>query len=1402
MAELMRVEVAAVATGFDRTATDVRNLAGNVRASAQTADTEGRKLTRSMSTMAGAVGGVFALAGAELIQSGRRAFEAGVQMEEALVRIPALVGDVGMSVEQMKNQVNDLARETARPAGELAEALFAITSAGFSGADAMAILEQSAKASAAGLGNTRDVSFAVGSAVNAYGSEVLSAADATDILTGTVKAGNLEASSLAGVLGNVLPIASQAKVGLEEVGGAVALLTRNGASAGQAVTQVRSAITALLAPTAEAEKVLRQSGITAEQLKTTLAEDGLVAAMRMVVDAAGGQETVLRKLLGSQEAMNAVLTITSASNETLASTFGAVADSAGLAGEAFATTAESDAFKYRQAMNEVSIAMQDLALDMAPVVSQAGSVAGEFANLVTSLDAGEQRFLMVAGTALAATRAIGPLGGIVAGLAGAWVLWQGAQEDAARELEETRDLLIQFNDVGSTTVRRLQEMVDTLPPVADELDQFAEGLANTATQVLFTEDVIERGLLPTFNALNQAGIDVAAMTDMTGDRIDTLSSVLEDAAERGELLPGILERLTEEEQALAEGIWAAVEAGEVQADNAIKLIDSLVDVKDKLSAVHSENEKQAESLLKSADAYRLLTERGGLAANVAAAYLEELQRQGEETSYIDAARDLVAMLEEQERYFALVTALGGEYGDAIEETAGQQEVFSRAIGLTNEAVQNMIGPLDAWEDAQARVREENKLLADKLKGSSDEAENLRQHILSTDATLNDWTQSLIEQRQAMREFGVNLQILADEGFSALVATLQEMGPEGVGLAAEAVQMWEDGLIDDLDALEAELAFRIAAMELGLDVVGEAQLIEAASMFYTRGVLMGEGLVLGLNSMQSAVELAAIQLGNKAVSGLDWPIEVASPSKRTMRSGVWFGEGFAIGIASTTPQVEAAIGEMIGPMYGMGGDIETAMEGAKAAIERAGIEDSITRIMDAFIDAENDVASTGNALVEAMDEVARAEEEVTRLREEAIRVTREESIAILDAQSSYRDLGDEVLELTALYDAMASSGRDAIDEVSLGSELSMARLERSQFRYQERVRELTKELADLARQGKDTTEVSLDLRLTKAQLEDTTLRLNVAEQTAISHGEDLARTHEELERTTLEHDQAADDLAQTITDSTGPTDDLIQAEKDLADAHRDAEQAEQDHEAAIRDLMVAERDLQIDMLQVMLRIGDLIAKGGEWRGDMGLSGTAMTGLANTTGAQVTSMVLDFGRMATGFHSNALRVTSSAGAITRAINAIPATKNITVTTTNRSITVRGTTNNGTQVSQTTTQRANGTTNRGTVTAPGLNFEFESGTQTLAGRASGGSVWPGVRYLVGEGGPEIFEAAMPGNIIPARETRDIMRGGDGPTMVQAVIELDSEPIARVLVPAIQKHEGVRGRQFTPDENVGIFR
>ena len=341
-----------------------------------------------------------------LLGLGAAAIKMSIDFETSMAKITGLVGVAADQTKIMGEQAITMASAYGKSASEAAEALFFITSAGLRGSEAMDVLESSLKASAIGLGDTATVADVLTSAVNAYGSDVLSSAKATDILVAAVREGKLEASELAGSIGSVLPIASALDVGLGDVAGAMAALSRTGTNAATAATQLRGILFAILKPTTAANKELAKYGLSAKALRTQLREQGLLSTLKTLNDTFGDNEESISKVFGNARALAGVLDLMGANGDSTEKIFAATNNTLNDTDAALAVIAESSGFKFNVATATMKNSLISFGDILAPVFIKAAeflkAVAERFSNLTD-----EQKKTVV--IALAVIAAIGPL---------------------------------------------------------------------------------------------------------------------------------------------------------------------------------------------------------------------------------------------------------------------------------------------------------------------------------------------------------------------------------------------------------------------------------------------------------------------------------------------------------------------------------------------------------------------------------------------------------------------------------------------------------------------------------------------------------------------------------------------------------------------------------------------------------------------------------------------------------------------------------------------------------------------------------------------------------------------------------------------------------------------------------
>tara|TARA_R110002020_G_scaffold191659_2_gene391466 strand:+ start:1351 stop:3393 length:2043 start_codon:yes stop_codon:yes gene_type:complete len=289
------------------------------------------------------------------------AVKSALTFDRSMTKIKSLVGIASDEVDAMGKTAMKMSEDTGRSASEAADALFFITSAGLRGAEAMDVLEASLKASAVGLGETKSIADLTTSAINAYGSSNLSAMEATNVLVASVREGKLEASELASSMGQVLPVASNMGVSFDEVGAALAAMSRTGTNASVGATQLTAVLAGLLKPTMDAEKALDEMGLSSTGLKQQIKEQGLLAVLKTLKIEFDKNADAASRVFPNIRALKAVLDLTGASADVNNKIFRKLENTLGALDTAYQTTSESASQRFDKSLNKISVSATRLA---------------------------------------------------------------------------------------------------------------------------------------------------------------------------------------------------------------------------------------------------------------------------------------------------------------------------------------------------------------------------------------------------------------------------------------------------------------------------------------------------------------------------------------------------------------------------------------------------------------------------------------------------------------------------------------------------------------------------------------------------------------------------------------------------------------------------------------------------------------------------------------------------------------------------------------------------------------------------------------------------------------------------------------------------------------------------------
>lgn len=372
---------------------------------------QANKALDSVATRAQTVGSRLTSAGVRMDRAGRTltrnltlpvlgAAAASVKMafdfDRSLAQIDALVGASKKDMALYREEVMKLSGETAKSPLELGEALYFVTSSGFEGASALKVLEASAKAAAAGLGETGTVADAVTSAVNAYGEKNLSAMKATDILTAAVREGKVEGDAFAQSIGRVIPLASEMGIEFDQVAGNLAAMSLSGLDASEAATALRGIMASIIKPTEQAREAFKEVGISVEDFRNLVKSRGVLPALLDLKGRIGDNVDMWGRLFPNVRALTGALNLNGKNAEKNVDIMAALAQAVGDTDEAFEKTKDSDAWQMAKRLNDLKVAAVELGENLIPIALDIAEAVSGLAKSFTELDESTQKWLLLA----------------------------------------------------------------------------------------------------------------------------------------------------------------------------------------------------------------------------------------------------------------------------------------------------------------------------------------------------------------------------------------------------------------------------------------------------------------------------------------------------------------------------------------------------------------------------------------------------------------------------------------------------------------------------------------------------------------------------------------------------------------------------------------------------------------------------------------------------------------------------------------------------------------------------------------------------------------------------------------------------------------------------------------------
>ncbi|MFT2719744.1 phage tail tape measure protein [Deinococcus sp. A31D244] len=253
------------------------------------------------------------------------------EYEQGLAEISLLTDKLPNQLGRVGRGILQVGADSNKSFGELKEAYEEILGASVKGTEddsaALAFLARSANLAKVTREETKVAADALTSLLNAYSQDASQAGRASDLLWASISAGKVKLGEIAGSLGATAGQAASLNVPMEELLGAMALLTTRGIPASTALEYIRSALANVQKPSQDARDTAKDLGIQFDA--AALKSMGLVKFLSQLGRGVGDNSEALATLIGDVGGLQAVLGLLNGGLDDTDGVMARVTDSAG-----------------------------------------------------------------------------------------------------------------------------------------------------------------------------------------------------------------------------------------------------------------------------------------------------------------------------------------------------------------------------------------------------------------------------------------------------------------------------------------------------------------------------------------------------------------------------------------------------------------------------------------------------------------------------------------------------------------------------------------------------------------------------------------------------------------------------------------------------------------------------------------------------------------------------------------------------------------------------------------------------------------------------------------------------------------------------------------------------------------
>jgi len=416
----------------------------------------------------------------------REGIRLAMEFEDTLARVYSLLGEDDSPA--LRSEFAEASRSSMVRYAQTIEttnrALYDIISAQIDTNHATEVLNSTMRLAVAEFTDVKIATDAVTTTLNAYNMEASRSADVTDLLSTIVTQGKTTLQDLAPVWGRVAAVGGMFNVQIEDLAASVAIMTQQGLSAGEATTALRQLLLTIMNPTDKAKRAIEQYGL--EMDAATLRTKGFGYIIEQVAKIQ--DEEVITTLASSRRGVMAFAAGLS-DTERYARTYNAMLDRTGETQRKFGELVETDSFRMEQMKAQFADAALVLGQEVMPSLTLGIGAMRDFAKGMSTLIGllGQGTVAMLAFSAIAvkltpmllANPFIGTAA-ILATLIGLVGAYRNRTKELVEITKQLRDEYIETMRIEQSQLRSRREMLVRMVELEGQSNRNAEADAELA----------------------------------------------------------------------------------------------------------------------------------------------------------------------------------------------------------------------------------------------------------------------------------------------------------------------------------------------------------------------------------------------------------------------------------------------------------------------------------------------------------------------------------------------------------------------------------------------------------------------------------------------------------------------------------------------------------------------------------------------------------------------------------------------------------------------------------------------------------------------------------------------------------------------------------------------------------